>query len=362
MEQAFHGGRITEAAREFELPEDYFVDFSANMNVLAPPVSDELWAEWRRSILRYPEADCAEIRKRLGSVYAIDPLQLLPTAGAIEGLYLAARLFSSLKIAIIEPAFSDYARAFVAAGNTPARVHLPQELWYAPARKWAKLVEPYDVIVLGNPNNPTAALQSPAELQQLITESGKTWIIDEAFIEFVPDRESLLPRLDPSVILLRSLTKSWAIPGLRLGFIATSNRHWMQRIQAMQPPWSIGSVTESWVRTLLTPEKYLQLQMTLRALQEIQRQFVQQLADLPGLRVYPSAANFLLAEITDAQIDNQDIYRELGRRGILVRVCDSFQGIPPGRFIRIAVRTPAENARLIEELSCVLANSLPEAA
>jgi adenosylcobyric acid synthase len=354
VSQAFHGGQLSKAARDFNLPPESFVDFSSNLNVFAPAVSASDWERWRTAITRYPQADAACLRDQLANVYNLDARHILPTAGAIDALYLAARIFHGRKVAIIEPAFGDYNRAFAAAGCAAERLALAREMWHAPATAaWAHLIEPFDVIVLGNPNNPTGSLQPRELLLQLFNTSlscQKSWLVDEAFIEFVANQENetLLPVLkqNPSLIVVRSLTKSWCIPGLRLGFLATSNSAWLDRLRVIQPPWSANAVVEEWAAAFLTPEHHAQLLAGLRDLREIKSRFELELARIPGLRTHSSAANFLLVEITDASLSAAHIYRELGRRGLLVRVCDSFYAMPRGRFIRIAVRTEPENNRL----------------
>ena len=242
MFQAFHGGRLSEAAREFGLSPDAFIDFSANINVLAPVVPPAAWEKWRAQITRYPEADACSIRVQLAALHGVNAGHILPTGGAIEALYLAARLFAPCKVGVIEPTFSDYHRAFQAASCEPERIVLACEMWHAPIGEWAHLLDPFDVVVLGNPNNPTGALQTRRQCLALLEKPWprpKTWLLDEAFIEFVADhgQETLLPILNEyrSLIVLRSLTKSWHIPGLRLGFLATSNPAWMERVRKMQP-------------------------------------------------------------------------------------------------------------------------------
>ena len=253
------------------MPAHTFVDFSANINVFAPAVSASEWEPWRAEVFRYPEADASGVRGRLASVYHVDGDQIVPTAGAIEALYLAARLFSGSRTVIVEPAFSDYSRAFEAGGCEHARIPLSRELWHAPASEWAHLLEPFDVVVLGNPNNPTGFLNARAQLRGLLErpwDRPKCWIVDEAFIEFVADyeRETLLAVLDkyPALVVLRSLTKSWAIPGLRLVFLATSNPDWLAQLRKMQPPWSISSVTEAWAACFLNPGNHERLMAGLR--------------------------------------------------------------------------------------------------
>ncbi len=367
MAQAFHGGQVSDAAREFGLPYESVLDFSSNLNVLAPAVSGVEWEQRAADINRYPEPDARTLANRLAEIYRLDSDYILPTAGAIEGLYLAARLFAGCRIAVIEPGFSDYSRSFATIDCELVHVILPRESWHAPAGKWMHLVEPFDVVVLGNPNNPTGSIQSRKELRQLLEmewSRPKRWIVDEAFMEFTADHdeETLLPIVEQfhSLIVLRSLTKSWRIPGLRAGFLATAGP--MERLRTMQPPWSINSVVQAWAKHFLVKEHHVQLLKTLHELRDSKQQFEAQLRTIPGICVHAGAANFLLVELMDEALDAFSLYQQLGRCGLLIRVCDSFRGLAKGRFIRLSVRTVSENRRLAGELSTVCAELIRRAA
>ncbi len=355
MSQAFHGGRMAEAALEFGIPMEQLIDFSSNINPFASPISEDSWGEWKKEVGRYPEADAMSLQRQLADLYQVSAECLLPTSGGTEALYLVARLFSDKKVGIIEPAFSDYGRAFVAGGQTPHHVALTLNLWAEPITAWADYLSRFDVIVIGNPNNPTGSFQSRENFQSIWNSSSfasKFWIIDEAFIEFVPhaDRETLLLDLFSNVIVLRSLTKSWALPGLRLGFAATSNPSWMQRLREMQPPWSINSLAQIWAKEFLTCENHKYLQTGLLALQEVKLRFVERLRRNSNIRVHPSVANFLLLELCQLKTDSATLYHRLGQRGLIVRRCDSFHGLPKGRFIRVAVKTEHDNNLLVSAL------------
>jgi threonine-phosphate decarboxylase len=367
LSQDFHGGQVTAAAQEFGLSHRSILDFSSNLNVLAPKVSSATWEQWAAEIVRYPEPDAGTLRRRLAQLYRLESDYILPTAGAIEGLYLAARLFAGRSVAVIEPGFSDYSRSFATVDCDLRHLILPPERWHAPARQWADLLEPFDVVVLGNPNNPTGSMQLRNELRQIFEKNWgrpKHWIVDEAFMEFAAchDEQTLLPVIHefPSLIVLRSLTKSWRIPGLRLGFLATAGP--IERLRKMQPPWSINAVVQAWGKRFLLEEHHGQLLRTLEELREVKHEFEVQLRTIPGLCLYPAAANFLLVELVDRSLDADSLYQQLGRRGLLIRVCDSFRGLAKGRFIRLAVRTRSENKRLAAELSAVCAKLIRRAA
>ncbi len=358
MAQAFHGGQVAAAAREFGLAQETILDFSSNLNVLAPMVSEAEWAQWAAEIIHYPEPDAETLANRLAEIYRLESEFILPTAGSIEGLYLAARLFPGCRVAIMEPGFGDYGRSFASLDCELEHVLLPRELWDAPAHEWRHLLQPFDVVVFGNPNNPTGSMQPRKELQRLFEmewSRAKHWIVDEAFMEFVanPDRETLLAMVVqfPSLIVLRSLTKSWRIPGLRAGFLATAGP--MERLRTMQPPWSINSVVQAWAKLFLVKERHQQLLKTLGELRTVKQEFEAQLQAIQGIYVHPGTANFLLVELTAESLDADTLYQKLGRRGLLIRVGDSFRGLAKGRFIRLSVRTSSENSRLVHELSTI---------
>jgi threonine-phosphate decarboxylase len=356
MQQAFHGGGVRQAAERFGLSLESIVDFSSNVNVLAPEVTDTDWGQWMTEIYRYPEL--ADLTQLLASFYGARAEHILPTAGGIEALYLAARLFVGCKVGVLEPSFSDYGRAFSGVSCAMERILLAPELWFSSIDDWADRLEPFDVVVLGNPNNPTGAFRSLADLTALFDRDWarpKSWIIDEAFIEFVtePTRETLLGRLTeyPSLIVLRSLTKSWRIPGLRFGFLATAGP--IQELERMQPPWSVNGVVHAWARAFLRDERRAEYLASLRMLATLREDFAAKLRLVPGVTVHFSAANFLLLELVNSTLDAYKIYLELAGRGVLVRTCDSFYGMPKGRFLRVAVRTAPENERLTEALATV---------
>jgi threonine-phosphate decarboxylase len=367
MAQAFHGGGLRQAVEQFGLPADSFLDFSSNVNVLAPTVPALEWEQWRSAIGHYPEADPQGLAEQIARFHHVSADHTLPTAGAIEALYLSARLFEGCKVAVLEPSFSDYSRAFISLPCTLERILLEPNLWHSSAALWAARLEPFDVVVLGNPNNPTGSFRPLNDLTGLLDRPwirAKHWIIDEAFIEFVTgsDQETLLGQLTnyPSLIVVRSLTKSWCIPGLRLGFLATAGP--IERLRQMQPPWSINGVVHAWAKHFLVEERRAGYLASLRILTNLRKDFEKSLDSIPGIRVHSSAANFLLLELTDLPLDAGRIYTELGRRGILVRVCDSFYGMPKNRFLRVAVRSASENNQLVDALFEVCASLIGRAA
>ena len=345
MSQAFHGGRRREAQERFGTP--VRLDFSVNTNAFWPPPALPGAVALSNAVAEYPEADCASVAAQLRALYHVHPEHLLPTAGAIEGLYLATRLFSGGRALLLEPSFADYRRACAAAGiATTGHRHLGKQtaLSLVPEN-----LEGVDVVVLGYPNNPCGTLISG--LTELLCDprlSRVAWIVDEAFIEFVPRYAdaSLLGRLaqHPNVLLLRAQTKSWAVPGLRLGFLATANRVWMERLRLMQAPWTLNGVTSAWALRELTPQNQASMLASLAQLPATRQSLGDSLRALPGLTPFPSDANFLLVRTGNASAPQLE--EALGREGILIRVCRGFEGLDAESHFRVAVRTEPENEQL----------------
>jgi histidinol-phosphate/aromatic aminotransferase/cobyric acid decarboxylase-like protein len=121
-------------------------------------------------------------------------------------------------------------------------------------------------------------------------------------------------------------------------------------------------VVQAWARFFLVKERHEQLLRSLHELQQVKLQFEAQLRTVPGICVHPGAANFFLVELIDGALDACTLYRKLGGRGLLIRVCDSFRGLAKGRFIRLSVRSTSENNRLVDELSSVCAELIRRVA
>ena len=359
MSQAAHGGRIDLACRTYGGEARDWLDFSVNLNPYAPPLSTEIWRRIGVAASCYGDPSARELRDRLSQCYALSPSCLLPTAGGSEALYLATRLFAGQTVLVAEPGFSDYARAVAAAGGVTIRhgVFDPGASGASPAilARLDRAIAAHrpTCVLLGNPNNPTGHGIPARELSEIIHAHDCAWIVDEAFSEFAgaDPPHSLLPRLTelPRLLIARSLTKSFAVPGLRIGFLATASRAWLERMASLQPPWSVSSLAQTWGEIVLAAEARITLEEGLHRLTRARTRLLASLDAISGLRPYPSAANFILVELMGG-LSTGELSERLAARRILIRCCDSFHGLAPGRFFRLAVRRPADNARLLAAL------------
>ena len=353
-----HGGNLRQLAAEARLPETQLLDFSASLNPLGPP-------EWLRpvissavsAVVHYPDPDNTALLAAAAGRYGVDAAEVIAGCGSTELLYLLPPALKAARAIIPVPSYSDYARAAELAGCAIVRVPLREERGFSldlpslDARLRRDPRGPNTLVLIGQPNNPTGRLCSSESLRELARRHpATTFIVDEAFADFVAGYDSLAARRPANVVVLLSLTKIFAVPGLRVGCAVASPRI-VRRMQALQQPWTVNTFAQAvGVRALQDREYLVRTQSFVRE----QRQWLQQaLAALPGLAVYPSDANFLLVRVARKDLDAPRLARRLLREGIALRVCGNFAGLDD-RFFRLAVRNASDNARLCEALERVL--------
>ncbi len=344
-----HGGNLRGLAALSGRPGEEILDFSANINPLGLP-------EWFRplisskisSIVHYPDPDCSSLVQAFSARHGVRPEEVLFGNGSSEILYLLPRVLEAERAVVPVPAYVDYATASQAAGLKVERVFLQEkdgfvlDLCALEARLQGR-----EVVFLGQPNNPTGLLFDAGALRRTATNRpDSTFVVDEAFAEFIEGMDSLCRNRPANVIVLCSLTKFFAIPGLRLG-CAVMNPEWVNRLREIAPPWSVNTFAQAVGEAGLADDDYAD--RTRRFVREQREILAQELKAVPGLTVYPGRANFLLVRIDRKEPDARELARKLLEKGIAIRVCDNFHGLD-SRFFRVAVRTEEENAKLCSAL------------
>ena len=337
MQKFEHGGRIYDAAGKA----GNWLDFSANINPLG--FSEKVRAallENLGGVVNYPDAEAAELTAAICRRYGVEPENLVLLNGAAEFFYLYLNVVRPRKVLIPVPSFSEYERAARAVGADVEYFLLRAEENFALD---VKKIPPSECVIIGRPNNPTSTLPTLAEIQ-LLAEKSRV-LVDESFIDFL-DAESARKIISDRIAVVQSLTKIFAIPGLRLGF-AVVEKNLASRLNAAKDVWNVNFLAQKAGTAALADEKYL---AATRAWLAVEREFfTAQLRKLAGVEVFEPAANFVLVRTTRAA----EILAELRRRKILVRSCANFAGLDE-TFLRLAVRTRAENLRLLESLEEIL--------
>ena len=215
------------------------------------------------------------------------------------------------------------------------------------------------MVFLGQPNNPTGLAFDAEKFRAFAAEHpDTTFVVDEAFAEFIADCATLMRDVGENVVVLRSLTKFYAIPGLRLGF-GVARAETAEAIRRRLPPWSVNSLAQAVGVAALADADYAR--RTREYVRAQRESLTKALQEMPGLYVYPGAANFLLVRLSRADLDAPALARRLLQEGIAIRTFPPEQHLD-GRFFRVAVRTEEENARLCAALGNLLGVAKTQAA
>ncbi|WEV78540.1 cobyrinate a,c-diamide synthase [Janibacter cremeus] len=326
-----------------ELADD-LVDLAVNVRLARPPawlaaaLVDELAA-----VATYPDATRA--RDALAGRHGLAREQVLPTSGGAEAFTLLARALTPRDAVVVHPQFTEPEAALVAAGHEVRRVLLRPEDDFALTDAAAEEIGDADLVVLGNPTNPTGALHRADTLRSL-ARPGRVVLVDEAFMDAVPGEvQSLLPGDLGGLLVVRSLTKTWAVAGLRAGYVA-GDRDLVAALAAHQPHWSVGSLALRVMTETAAPHAGTE---AARAAEETTRwraHLTSGLADL-GVPTAGTHAPFVLARV------GPGVREGLRTAGWAVRRGDTFPGLDPA-WVRIAVRDPHTIDGLLRELGRIL--------
>ncbi len=355
---AIHGGDLDAVARRYGVPRDELVDFSANLNPLGPPPAllEALAAAAAdvRELARYPEPDAATLRRALGAHHGIDPAAIVVANGAAALIGVAARVAMRARCLVPQPAFSEDAHALRVAGIALVPMQLD------PARDFALDVPAFvarlaagdaDAGIVTTPHNPSGAVLERAALADLVTRvrhADATLVIDEAFVDFVPDATAIdLAAIRPQTIVVRSLTKFFAVPALRVGF-AVCEPSLAGHMRAALPSWPVTTIAMRALAAALSDDDYAR---RTRATIATERATLLAALRAIGLRVFDASANFLLVDCGARQPVASLVARLVREHRIVVRDCTSYDGLAPDRYLRVAVRNAAENARLVAALA-----------
>lgn len=343
-----HGGHLRELAEASGLEQSEILDFSANMNPLGPPewlravVSSELGA-----VVHYPDPDCLELKRAVAARYGVEAEQILVGNGSTELIYLVPEAARKRRAVIPVPSYADYVSA-CERFSPVERIYLDEKNDFElDAEKLERSLRGEELVFLGHPNNPTGRPLNRDRIRELADRHPSAlFVIDEAFLDLcqgIPGFVSGNPR---NILVLISLTKTFAIPGLRLG-CAVADSDMVAKIKRIQPPWSVSRIAQAVGKAACDDVAYVRRSRAFVA--EQRARLTEGLATLPGLTVFPGEANYLLARIDRNDLNAPSLAERLLSRGIAIRMCSNFEGLDD-RYFRVAVRTAEENDKLLESL------------
>ena len=326
------------------------VDCSSSVNPLGtPPGALRAITRYAKELSsRYPDPECTELRKSLGRYLEIDPSWIIAGNGAVEIIYWFAHAFARKRVVIPAPTFCEYELASQMAGATVSFVPMRQfkldsDLVISEARG-------ADALYLCNPNNPTGLLAT-SEVERIIANVDKRTavLLDECFIELVDKthKNSLVTKLKEfeNLIILRSLTKSFGLAGLRVGY-ACCKPSSIENLKMHRIPWNVNGLAQAAGVAALSDTKYLARAKTI--ISRERKFLIDRLSRTKSFVPMQSDANYFMLDLRHS---DSTTFRDalLRKTGVLVRDCSTFTGMDR-HHVRIAVKTRTENLRLVKSL------------
>ncbi|MPW26292.1 aminotransferase class I/II-fold pyridoxal phosphate-dependent enzyme [Alkalibaculum sp. M08DMB] len=344
MPNYIHGGNVWADGA----PEQW-IDFSANLNPKGiPEVMINSIKNNLDKIVYYPEVDMELPSLNIASYLGVPSEQILPTSGGIGALSLISEGLVSPKIAILQPGFVEYLR--LAKNKKSEVVHIPiineQGKVFYPEDKIINALDEKTMLFICNPSNPigtTIPRDSMLSIIDCAQQKGATVVVDEAFIEYSQeDSVKDLVEKYPCLVIAGSLTKIFAIPGIRLGYIC-ANANLIEELKQRQTPWSLSSFACDVTNVLGSTKEYVEDSIKEN---KIQRQFLTYELESLGVSVFDSKANFLLCDLRQKKIKTEELQKSLLKHKILIRNCSNYIFLDD-YYTRIAVKSKEDNEYLI---------------
>ena len=357
-------------ARKEHVPVHKLIDFSASINPLGLPSGvQRALVRAIPSSIHYPDPLSTDLRLQIGAFHRIAPESIVLGNGSAELITVLPRALSVRHGLVVGPTFMEFERALALAGAHCTYVHAHATDQYAPPvdrvcqilskgkdgdgknrshqRGSAKKI---DAVFLCNPNSPTGTVLPSSIVLRLLRTVRKAkarLIIDEAFVDYCASR-SVIREINNSydLLVLRSFTKFFAIPGIRIGYVA-GHKALVDPIREAIPPWSVNHLAQAAAMAALNDREYRRRSVTF--MREERIRFGRLLRRIPGVRLYPSQANFLLLELPQ-ECTAERVADWCREQKILVRNCQDFAGIKTNT-LRLAIRRPKDNDRLVKVLT-----------
>ncbi len=315
------------------------VDFAVNVyGGPRPPWLDDALRAGLDDAGSYPSATAAEAA--IAARHGRDPTEVLATAGAAEAFSLVARLRPWRRPVVVHPQFTEPHAALLQAGRVVTEVVLPEPFELDPGA----VPDDADLVVIGNPTNPTGVLH-PADAITALLRPGRLVVVDEAFMDAVPGEPATLTgHRAPGLLVIRSLTKHWGIPGVRAGYLL-ADAGLVHELRTGQVPWSVASTASAAMIACSTDKAATESRR--RAEQIVAwRHDLEESLSTTGIPYIPSHASFVLAQV------GLGVHAALRDAGVAVRRADTFPGLDAS-WVRIAVRPPERNRSLLDALSAL---------
>lgn len=319
-----------------EMPEN-IIDLSENVNALGQPQAvKEMWPTLLASLGKYPNEQVEPFRSKIAQFHQVNPNDIAVGNGAAECLMVLAHHFQQKQAIVLEPSFSEYKRTLQQAGVAVHSLLIDDIKTYSiPIARVKQAMEQADVLYICNPNNPTGVLTKRAVIEELLQHGQQVncaVVVDEAFIDWTDEVQSVVPRVRSydNLIVLRSMTKMYALAGVRLGYIISQQAP--KFVQAF-PHWNVSEIAIQLGCACIHAKDFVEAS---RKTSDVMRESMKQFLTSYHCRVSDSAANFLLFSLPE-RMEAQAFFITMLKQGIVLRHTKNYIGLE-GQWFRIGMK------------------------
>ncbi|HEY9575040.1 MAG TPA: histidinol-phosphate transaminase [Lachnospiraceae bacterium] len=357
----FHGSDLEKIEQIYGIKKESIISFSSNVNPLG--ISDYLKQTLGKEldkITSYPDRKYTALRESIGRYVCAPPEHIIVGNGSTELISLFIQEHNVKKALILGPTYSEYEREVGLDGGISLYYPLKEEDNFTINMQdfISHLDSSIDLLILCNPNNPTSGAINKKDMRKILSlcmETNTFVLVDETYVEFSPNPKDIsaisLTNSYSNLAVLRGTSKFFAAPGLRLGYAVTGNEELKRRILTKQNPWAINTLAEIAGRIMFEDKDYQQ--KTYEFISHEKERLAKKLADIPHLKVYPSAANFFLCRIKKPSLSASDIFDACIREGLMIRNCASFPFLDESYF-RFCIMKKDDNDHLLSILKNLL--------
>ena len=358
-----HGGNINQLCNKYGLNPDEIIDFSASINPLGYPDDvHKIILERFDDIKNYPDSECTNLRKAIADKISCNDSNIIVGNGSNELFYLIPRAMKPKQGVLLQPTFSEFKDALANASVRVVEIANDDGIFPLINTNLSSLKNIEDgMVFLCNPNNPTGQLTLKSDILELVKQSSNRLIVvDEAFMDFVDDDEKYsvikeAPLID-NLIVVRSLTKFYGFPGLRLGYLV-ANESIVNKLMQFKEPWTVNTFAQIAGHVAINDAEF-----AINTRQYVSREKVflyDGLTNVKGIQPFQPSVNFILVRILNAEITSSGIQDLLIKDDIIIRDCSNFTGLSDKHF-RVAVKTREENQKLLSALNLIMDDVIAE--
>jgi len=354
-----HGGDIIGFAKKSGCSVEHVMDFSSNINPLG--VSSKLKRIYQESVLdlaKYPDPHAQTMCQHIAARHRLDVSNVIAGNGSIALIELAIRCLRPKRALLLEPCFNEYRRLLDLSNVSTEHIVLtPEKDFQFPYEEILKKLSEVDLLIIGHPNNPTGLSLSAEKLKHLMDKAGsegKYILIDEAFIDWCEDSSMIrYVQSCSSPIVVRSLTKFYALAGIRAGY-ACACKEMIDQMRTFQETWGCNNIAQNLTIAALCDQEF---QIKSRKWFDEESKFMwESLKRIPSIKVFPSQANFFLCQIMNPSIKDH-FWQKMTRLGVYLREVGDFISLDRSYF-RLALKKRAENLFLLRVIQESLQSSV----